>query len=61
MIRHLLSVLARDAEELGCAEELAGIEDLIETGTGARRQLRMFARNGDLRDLVREVAARTLP
>jgi glutamate---cysteine ligase / carboxylate-amine ligase len=61
MVRHLLSVLARDADELGCAEELAGVEDLIETGTGARRQLRMFARNGDLRGLVREVAAKTLP
>jgi carboxylate-amine ligase len=61
MVRHLLSELAGDAEELGCAEEMAGIEDLIEAGTGARRQLRMYERNGDLRGLVREIAAKTLP
>jgi glutamate---cysteine ligase / carboxylate-amine ligase len=61
MIRHLLSELAADAEELGCAEQLAWIEHMIEDGTGARRQLAMYARNGDLRDLVREIAAKTHP
>jgi glutamate---cysteine ligase / carboxylate-amine ligase len=61
MVRHLASELHRDAEELGCAEELAGIERLIEAGTGARRQLRVYERNGDLRDLVREIASKTLP
>jgi carboxylate-amine ligase len=61
MVRHLLSELADDARELGCAGELAGIEDLIERGTGARRQLRMYERNGDLRGLVQEVTEKTRP
>jgi carboxylate-amine ligase len=61
MVRNLLGELAASAEELGCAAELAGIEDLIERGTGARRQLRFLDGGGDLRDLVAEIAARTLP
>jgi glutamate---cysteine ligase / carboxylate-amine ligase len=61
MVSHLLSELAGDAEELGCADEMAGIEDLMSSGTGARRQLRMYERNGDLLGLVREIAAKTLP
>jgi glutamate---cysteine ligase / carboxylate-amine ligase len=61
MVRHLLEELAGDADELGCAQELAGIERLMEAGTGARRQLHVYEENGDLRDLVREIAARTLP
>src|SRR5919108_5194151 len=60
MVRHLVGELGEDAEELGCREELAGIEDLIENGTGARRQVRAVDGGADLRDLVRELAAKTL-
>ena len=34
--------------ELGCERELAGLTDLIEQGTGARRQLDWFAEHGDV-------------
>jgi len=54
--RHLVEQLADHAQELGCAEELLGIEDLVSAGTGAHRQLAMFARSPDLRGLVREIA-----
>jgi hypothetical protein len=37
------------------------VEDLIANGTGARRQLRMFESNGDVRELVRETADHTRP
>jgi carboxylate-amine ligase len=60
MVQNLLGELRADAEQLGCADELAGIEDLIEHGTGARRQLRALDGGGDLHDLVRELAAATL-
>jgi glutamate---cysteine ligase / carboxylate-amine ligase len=61
MVRHLIGELTGSAQELGCAEDLARVEDLIERGTGARRQLRMYERNGDLRALVQEVADKTRP
>ena len=59
MARDLLSELREHAQELGCADELAGIEDLLERGTGARRQLRMWKRRKDMRELAREIAEAT--
>lgn len=53
--RRLLEQLADHADELGCRAELDGIEDLLDGGTGAHRQLRIFERNGDLRSLVGEI------
>lgn len=51
----LLEELAEHAEELGTTEQLGGITDLMEHGTGARRQLVVFEANNDLRELVREL------
>src|SRR5436190_15675407 len=39
MVRDVLDKVAASAAELGCAEELAVVEDLLTKGTGARRQL----------------------
>jgi carboxylate-amine ligase len=61
MVRRMLDELAEHAQELGCEAELAGVDDLIENGTGARRQLGMLARNGDLTELAREIADHTRP
>jgi carboxylate-amine ligase len=61
MVRDLCTTLAGDAEQLGCAEELAGIGRMLEEGTGARRQVAMLAGGADLRDIVREIAAKTRP
>ena len=61
MVRDLASELAEAAEELGCAAEVAGIEDLIANGTGARRQHEAYARSGDMRAIVRELAERSRP
>ena len=49
----LIEELRPDAEQLGCAEELESIREIIETGTGARRQLELLEREGDPAALVR--------
>jgi glutamate---cysteine ligase / carboxylate-amine ligase len=55
----LLSRLAPHAGELGCAQELEGVRDLLREGNGALRQQMVFEANHDLRELVAEIVART--
>ena len=55
----LLDDVRPSAVELGCEEQLAGVEDLLADGTGAARQLAMFERHPDLDELMREVVDRT--
>jgi carboxylate-amine ligase len=47
------------AEELGSAGELKGIEDLLDRGTGASRQLVVYEANHDLREVVSEIIEKT--
>ena len=61
MARELIVRLADHADELGCRDELEGIEDLLSNGTGAHRQLAAFEQSGDLRALVAEIAQRSRP
>jgi carboxylate-amine ligase len=61
MVRRMLDELAEHAQELGCEDELAGVQDLIANGTGARRQLEFHELHGDMRGLVREIAGNTRP
>jgi carboxylate-amine ligase len=55
----LLERLAPHAGELGCAEELDGIRDLLREGNGALRQQMVYEANHDLRELMAEIVART--
>ena len=43
----LLGELADDAAELGCSDELHRVEEIIEVGTGATRQLAYLAEHGE--------------
>lgn len=52
----LLEELGDHAAELGCAAELEGVRDLVEGGTGSRRQLGIWEREGDLFQLMRRIA-----
>jgi glutamate---cysteine ligase / carboxylate-amine ligase len=61
VVSRMRDELVEHAQELGCEDELGGVEDLIANGTGARRPLRMFESNGDVRELVRETADHTRP
>jgi glutamate---cysteine ligase / carboxylate-amine ligase len=53
--------LREDARALGCEDELAHLADLVEYGTGARRQLDWLQDHGEIGGLMREVVAATDP
>ena len=53
----MLERLAPHARELGCSEQLAGIEDLLQAGNGALRQQIVYEANHDLRELMAEIVA----
>jgi glutamate---cysteine ligase / carboxylate-amine ligase len=55
----LLERLAPDARELGCADELEGIRDLLQAGNGALRQQMVYDANHDLRELMAEIVEAT--
>ena len=51
----LLERLRDHAEDLGCAEELAGIGDLLDHGNGAERQRLVYGANHDLHETMGEI------
>lgn len=53
----LLATLEPHARQLGCAEQLEGVEDLLRGGNGASRQRMVFEANGDLRELMAEIVS----
>jgi glutamate---cysteine ligase / carboxylate-amine ligase len=62
MARRLLDQLADHAAELGCADELGLVEELLEGRTGAMRQLAFWEHHDeDLTELVREICSDTTP
>jgi glutamate---cysteine ligase / carboxylate-amine ligase len=48
----LIEEVAPEASELGCEAALDGVRQLIESGTGARRQLSILERSGNPRDVI---------
>jgi glutamate---cysteine ligase / carboxylate-amine ligase len=61
MAHGLVELLAENAAELDCEPELESIDDLVQNGTGAHRQLAFAEDSDDLRDLVADIAAHTRP
>ena len=53
--------LRDDARAVGCEDELAGLVDLVEHGTGARRQLNWLQDHGETGGLMTEIVAATDP
>ncbi|MCH7830091.1 MAG: carboxylate-amine ligase [Proteobacteria bacterium] len=43
LLEDILSLVAEDAEALGCEKELAGVRTILDRGTSAHRQLRDYA------------------
>ena len=59
LTRGLLSRLREHAQDLGSESELAGIDDLLDRGNGAQRQVVVYEANHDLREVVGEIVAAT--
>jgi glutamate---cysteine ligase / carboxylate-amine ligase len=55
-IRRTLKTIAPHASELGAAEQLAGIEEILRRGNAADRQLRTFNANRDVVEVVSDLA-----
>jgi carboxylate-amine ligase len=61
LARRLLDRLREHAQDLGSAAELEGIDDLIEGGSGAQRQMVVYEANHDLDEVMAEIVAATAP
>jgi carboxylate-amine ligase len=61
LARRLLDRLRPHAEELGSADDLDAVEDLLARGNGAHRQRVVFEANRDLREVMAEIVEATLP
>ena len=57
LARRLYDRLREHAQDLGGADELEGILDLLEKGTGAARQRVVYEANHDWGELLREIVA----
>jgi glutamate---cysteine ligase / carboxylate-amine ligase len=57
LARRLLSRMRPHCQELGSADELAAVEDLLERGNGAARQIVVFEANHDLHEVMAEIVA----
>ncbi len=58
-VKRLLDQVRGHAEDLGCADELAGVTDLLEHGNGAQRQVVVFEANRDMRELMADIVVAT--
>jgi carboxylate-amine ligase len=61
LARRLVDRLREHAQDLGGADALEGIEDLLAHGNGAARQVVVYEANHDLREVMAEIVAATLP
>ncbi|MEA2474125.1 MAG: glutamate---cysteine ligase / carboxylate-amine ligase [Thermoleophilaceae bacterium] len=59
LVRRVVDRVRGHAEELGSADDLAGIDDLLQRGNGATRQVVVFEANHDLREVMGEIVAAT--
>ena len=61
LARRLVDRLRGHAEDLGSANELAGIDDLLDNGNGGARQIVVFEANHDLKEVVSEIVGASVP
>jgi glutamate---cysteine ligase / carboxylate-amine ligase len=59
LVRRVRKRVQPHAEELDCADDLAGLDDLLERGNGAARQVVVYEANHDLREVMREIVEAT--
>jgi glutamate---cysteine ligase / carboxylate-amine ligase len=61
LARRVMDRLRPHAEELGSAGDFDGLEDILENGTGAARQVVVYDANHDLQEVVREIVDASVP
>jgi glutamate---cysteine ligase / carboxylate-amine ligase len=61
MARGVIDDLREHAQQLGCEAELLALRDLVENGTGARRQLDWLSDHGEIPGMMDEIVAATDP
>ena len=62
MARGVVEQLSEHAQELGCADELESLLEVVDRGTGARRQLTWLeGHDGSVEGLMREIVDATEP
>jgi carboxylate-amine ligase len=59
LTRRLLDRLTPHAQDLGSADALEGIRDLLDRGNGASRQIVVYEANHDLNEVMAEIIAAT--
>jgi glutamate---cysteine ligase / carboxylate-amine ligase len=59
LARRILDRMREHSQDLGSEAELAGVEDLLERGNGASRQVVVYEANHDLREVMREIIEKT--
>jgi glutamate---cysteine ligase / carboxylate-amine ligase len=61
LARRLMERLRPHSEELGSEADFDNLEDILDRGNGASRQLVVYEANHDLREVVREILDATVP
>lgn len=61
LARRLVDRLRPHAEELGSLTDFEYVDDLLEHGNGASRQVVVYGANHDLREVVREIVDASVP
>lgn len=59
LARRILDRVREHAQDLGSADELDCVDDIIENGTGGARQLVVYEANHDLREVMAEIIDKT--
>jgi carboxylate-amine ligase len=60
LARRVLDRVRPHAQDLGSADELEGIEDILQRGNGASRQIVVYEANNDLREVMGEIVEKTV-
>jgi glutamate---cysteine ligase / carboxylate-amine ligase len=59
LARRVLDRVRGHAQDLGSADELDGVEDILENGNGGSRQRIVYEANHDLREVMAEIVEKT--
>ncbi|MBV8999756.1 MAG: carboxylate-amine ligase [Solirubrobacterales bacterium] len=59
LARRLLDRMREHCQDLGSVDDLEAVEDLLERGNGAARQVVVYEANHDLREVMAEIVAAT--